>query len=209
MSKKLTKEAKSVVHHTPGRTRLKVPKDHRHKLHQLKEHLAKTPGVKSVEVNKQTGSILVHHDQDAPIFEILHKTAESVGTELLTTLIEGGSVEAMMGPVGWVSAGVGVVVMVGKSLLSSVAPEGGGGGKPLLTGTATDLKTLVPTAFFLAAAYKVYETRSFWHGITPLALLYWGFDTYWRFNIAQPSVFEQHGGNGHEKVEDGPRHHHG
>ncbi|MBX9688045.1 MAG: hypothetical protein K2X27_15165 [Candidatus Obscuribacterales bacterium] len=56
----------------------------------------------------------------------------------------------------------------------------------------------MPTAFLLAAAVKAYETRSFWHGITPLALTYWAFDTYWRFNIANPTVFDPKNG-GHQK----------
>ncbi|MBX9689083.1 MAG: heavy-metal-associated domain-containing protein, partial [Candidatus Obscuribacterales bacterium] len=89
MSKKFSRESKSVAHHSPGRTRLKVPKAHRRKLHEIKSAIASHPGVTSVEVNHSTGSVLVHHDHETPIFEVLHKTIETVGTDLLTTLIEG------------------------------------------------------------------------------------------------------------------------
>ncbi len=194
MSKKLNKASKGVAHHSPGRTRLKVPKEHRHNLHKIKTELENKPGVKEVELNHNTGSVLVHHDDDAPIFEVLHKAVETVEVDLLTTLIEGEAIE-LMGGASLLAAGVGVLGTVAKTIFGA-KHEGAASSTPLLSGQASDLKTIVPTAFLIAAAVKAYETKTFWQGITPLALTYWAFDTYWRFNVAYPSAFERKNGKG-------------
>lgn len=193
MSKKLSKSSKGVAHHSPGRTRLKVPKGHRHKLHEVKDALASQPGIKHVEINHSTGSVLVHHEHSMPIFDAMHKAVETVGVDLLTALIEEESVQ-LMGGASIVAAGVGVFGTVAASIFGS--REENTSFKPLLTGQTSDLKTIVPTAFLVAAAIKAYETKSFWQGITPLALTYWAFDTYWRFNVANPSAFEPKNGKG-------------
>ncbi len=199
MTRKLTHTAKAVAHHTPGRTRLKVPKGQRHHINKIKESLEGAAGVQSVTVNHGSGSITVKHDHDMPIFETLHAAAETLGTDLLTTLIEGESAEVMAG-VGIVTAGVGLLVTVGKAIFLGHNGDGPGSLKlPTLTGETSDLKTLVPVAFLAAAAYKAYETKSFWHGITPLALTWWAFDTYWRFNVANPTVFEPKNGQVHKQ----------
>lgn len=202
MSKKLNKSSKGVAHHSPGRTRLKVPKSHRHRLHEIKSELENKPGVTHVELNHETGSVLVKHEHDAPIFEMMHKAVETVEVDLLTTLIEGEAVE-LVGGASIIAAGVGLLGTVAKSFFGSRQEGAAPSVTPLLTGQASDLKTIVPTAFLVAALVKAYETRSFWQGITPLALAYWAFDTYWRFNVANPAVFEPKNGksdghgNGH------------
>lgn len=194
MSNRLNRDSKAVAHHSPGRTRIKVPKSHRKKLHEIKDALSKTAGVRSVEINHDTGSVLVHHEHDLPIFETLHKAVENVSVDLLTTLIEGETAQ-LMGGVGIAAAGLGLIGTVGKSFFESVRE--GSKSQTLITGQASDLKTIVPTAFLIAAAVKAYETKSFWQGLTPLALAYWAFDTYWRFNVANPAVFEPKNGQGH------------
>jgi hypothetical protein len=184
MSKKLSRTSKGIAHHSPGRTRLKIPRNQRHHMRKIEEKLTSARGVTSVEVNQKTGSILVHHDNALPIFEVLHKTVETVGGDLLTTLIEGETAE-LLGPVSLLAAGVGLVAGFGRSLLSAARPQNGvEKTRTALPGNLSDLKILVPAGFLLAAAYKAYQTRSFWEGLTPLALTYWAFDTYWRFNVA-------------------------
>jgi copper chaperone CopZ len=191
MSKKLTHESSAVVHKSPGRIRLKVPKSQRHHLDKVKKNLENTPGVTNVEVNHKTGSVLVQHEHEAPIFEILHKAVETVGTDLLTTLIEGEAV-SIIGPASLIAAAVGVfATALGKPRAAAAAtdaePSGNGSGfsLPSFTGEVSDLKYVVPAAFFVAAAYKTYEMGSFWVGITPIALAYWGFDIYWKLNVSK------------------------
>lgn len=205
MSVRLSHSSKGVAHHSPGRTRIKVPKSHRHRMHEIKKELEKKPGVKSVELNHDTGSVLVHHEHDMPIFEVLHKTVETVETDLLTALLEGEAVEVLSGA-GLITAGMGLLGMVAKAFLGE--RKASGSALMPLKGQVSDLKTVVPTAFLAAALFKAYETRSFWHGITPLALAYWAFDTYWRFNIANPAVFEPNGkGGGNGSHLEGESHH--
>jgi Heavy metal associated domain 2 len=55
-----------VVHHIPGRMRLKVPraKGNPAALKEVCEFVSGLPGVSSVEVNAQTGSVLIHYDHN-------------------------------------------------------------------------------------------------------------------------------------------------
>lgn len=204
MPKKLTKTSKSVAHHSPGRTRLKIPKSHRHSLKRIKQELAEAPGVNCVEVNHNTGSVLVQHDKDAPIFEILNKSLESVGTDLFSTLIEDEAAE-ILGPGALVAAGLGLVVGVGKSLVNLVRHPSDT--DHIHAGSVRDLKVLIPASFLVAAAYKAYQTKSIWQGLTPLALTYWAFDLYWKFNVTHPEFFgpPQNNDGGHRK-EHTPQH---
>ena len=186
MSKKLTRSAKAVAHHSPGRTRIKVPKGHRSQLRKIKEEILKQQGVKSVEVNNDTGSVLVKHDHELPIFEVLHSAIEAVGGDVLTTLIEGESAAAVeiIGPLGLAAAAFGILEGLGKAVFSSSNDASNRLGN-LFSEPQSSWKTLVPAGFLLAAAYKAYETRMFWQGITPALLCYWAFDTYWKFNVQE------------------------
>lgn len=76
-----------VVHSIPGRTRLKFValKSHPHRYQALQHTLASIPGVHHVDVNSQTGSVLLHHDKDAfHSMQFLGAIATAFGlTELL------------------------------------------------------------------------------------------------------------------------------
>lgn len=192
MSKKLTRTAKSVAHHSPGRTRIKVPKRHRDQLHKIKSEIEKQEGVTSVEVNHSTGSVLVKHEHEMPIFEVLHKAVESVGGDVLTTLIEGGEAAEIIGPLGLAAAAFGILEGLATALFSS--SNEGGNFKKVIAERGSDWKTLVPAGFLLAATYKAYETRTFWQGVTPAILCYWAFDTYWKFNVQDTKYMAQSNG---------------
>lgn len=53
-----------LVHHIPGRVRIRLPhaKGNRALLQQIKESISPRPGVRRVDVNPTTGSILIHYD---------------------------------------------------------------------------------------------------------------------------------------------------
>jgi hypothetical protein len=55
-----------VVHHIPGRVRVKLPhaKGNRALLEHVKQSISPQPGVRQVEVNPATGSVLVHYDPE-------------------------------------------------------------------------------------------------------------------------------------------------
>src|SRR5207248_1676493 len=76
----------SVVHHIPGRMRLRLHKDgrHPHVLQQLKTELDAQPGVRGVEVNETAGSVTVQYDAQqhtaAGILGLLQDFGVLVGT---------------------------------------------------------------------------------------------------------------------------------
>jgi hypothetical protein len=55
-----------VIHHIPGRLRVKLPKAKGNYalLQQIKESISPRPGVKRVEVSATTGSVVVHYDPE-------------------------------------------------------------------------------------------------------------------------------------------------
>src|SRR5436305_11351591 len=87
--KKLTDDHDAVVHRSKHRTRLRVPKGSRHpkQLHDVKKAIEKIDGVKSVDVNPQTGSVLVHHEDKHDMLADIGAAIEESAPELLTALI--------------------------------------------------------------------------------------------------------------------------
>lgn len=196
MTKKLNKSSKSVAHHTEGRTRLKVPKHLRDSedIHQVKRALRATPGVTDVDVNQTTGSITVRHEHDEDtIFQILHSAMETVGTDMLTAMIEGESVP-LVGGIGVAAAGVGILEGVLKSLFG---PAGTGKEVPLFSGDSNDIKKILPAALLGAAIYKAYETKTIWSGVSPLVLGLMALDWYWKLNHDSSAVAITNNGHGH------------
>lgn len=57
----------TVVHHIPGRLRVRLPRAHRHPrlLRELREFVEGLGGVEQVEINPTTGSILVHYQPES------------------------------------------------------------------------------------------------------------------------------------------------
>lgn len=193
MSTRLKKSSSGVAHHTPGRTRLKVPHTHRHPEHldRVKVAIEEIEGVAKVHVNHRTGSITVHHDTNMAILEAIALALEKHSGELLSLLAEEAPA---LGEIGLVAAGVGVVGSLFKGVLSKVT-AGEAGSEPL---KFSDLKTMIPAGFLAAGLYQALRTESIWKGITPLALLYWAFDSYWKLNV---DLGPRSGStNGHERT---------
>src|SRR5215470_6684372 len=75
-----------VVHHIPGRMRLRLHKDsrHPHALQKLKTELDAQPGVRGVEINEAAGSVTVKYDAQqhtaAGILGLLQDFSVLVGT---------------------------------------------------------------------------------------------------------------------------------
>jgi hypothetical protein len=57
-----------VIHHIPGRMRLKLPhaKGNPAWLQRIKESISPQPGIKHVEINPTTGSVLIQYDPEGP-----------------------------------------------------------------------------------------------------------------------------------------------
>ena len=73
----LSAQHHTVAHTSKHRTRLRVPKNKRGhvKFSKAKQALEAIPGVRSVEINDDTGSLLIHHDETPGLFEDVSEAA--------------------------------------------------------------------------------------------------------------------------------------
>ena len=190
MGSRLTSSSKGVVHHIPGRTRLRLPRTHRNKekLERVQKALSGVPGVHSVEVNHKTGSVLLHHDPAIAIFEAAGSALEDVGKDILESIVEGESLAGM----GFAIAGIALVGRVVGNLFGET-DESGQTRIRLWRGQYQDLRQLLPVTLFGAAIYQAIKTRTMWEGIAPLVLLYWAFDSYWKLNMQSYGVASRDG----------------
>lgn len=183
MKTELQHSHRGVVHQSPRRTRLRVPKGYRAKktLAPVKNAIQQVPGVTNVEVNNETGSILVHHEDRPGILTAIGAAVEESAPELLAALLvpEGGE------------AATTFLSKMFKRYLLEPRP-----GQPAETGTNTapdagepaiPLKKVIPAAFLAAGVWKLIETESLLGGVAPLVLFYYAFDTYWKFGMTDTS----------------------
>ncbi len=80
-----------LVHHSEGRTRLKVHphhSNHKHMSH-LKERMMNIEGVEEVHVNPRTGSVLVHHDSKHETMHGIGEVLKEYSTELFQCVVKG------------------------------------------------------------------------------------------------------------------------
>lgn len=177
MTGRLHPKVTGVAHHLPHRTRLRVPKQHRsaRDMNQVADALVKTPGVKSVEVNHKTGSILVHHDEHPGIFAAVEKTLEETSGELLEALVEGGGNPEIVG--------LAIVGHFVRNLFSTADDQVSGA-----TNNLVDLRTLAPVAFLAAGIlrWRRGSGEDILMTVSPVVLFWYAFDLYWRFNIVKP-----------------------
>jgi hypothetical protein len=80
------------VSQTPGRLRVRLEREHRNQpelMTRIREHMSAVSGVKSVETNASTGSILIHHDPDFISQSTLHQMLSDLGIGLDENLMLG------------------------------------------------------------------------------------------------------------------------
>jgi copper chaperone CopZ len=166
-----------VVHRLPHRTRLRVPKAQRDKLSKLSSTLSAVPGVESVQVNHQTGSVLITHDPKPEIVDTFASAIAGAMPDLLFSLC--GVEELELGAVGLAAIGPYVQKAI-KNLNGTVS---------YATDDAVDLKTLVPALFFGAGAISLFKNPAKWAAVPSIVFFYYAFDTYWKLNL--PHTIEQ------------------
>ncbi len=164
-----------VVHHLPGRLRLRVSsvKGNPAALAKIADTLGSVDGVSATEVNPVTGGILVHYDpqlHDA-IPSTIARVAESSGLFLLESAME--TLEGFEGEHSLVATGLIDFV---KEINQQVSEA---------TGNSVDLRVLVPLgALVLAATYFTVEMGTpFWVMLTLFA-----FNSFVMFHRPAPIV---------------------
>ena len=75
------KQTKGLVHHLPHRTRFRVSHRHRDEgaVRRIRDSVMSVAGVKSVEVNERTGSVLVHHEERAAVVDNVSEALTGIG----------------------------------------------------------------------------------------------------------------------------------
>jgi hypothetical protein len=161
-----------VVHTGPHRIRLRLDRDHRRpeQLSQLRHALRGQPGVRDVEVNETTGSVLIHH---APGAVSAHGLAAVLGD--LGVVIQGLAGDEA----GKSETARGVESALGD-LNRRVATA---------TGGKADLKIIVPGAFLAWGLWRLAaDVGSFFTAVPGYVLLYYAFDTYTKLHHMPASV---------------------
>ncbi len=130
-----------VVHKSPGRTRVKLSKQHWCDVHKLEAALNKLPGVHGVHVNHRTKSVIVHHEEHETAAERVGETFEKVAVDLVKSSAS-HSVPFRDAP----KAGLGILA----SIFLSDAAEGDG-----RNGQHDELRKLLLTALLLYVVFKV------------------------------------------------------
>lgn len=181
----LQKGSIGVAHKSAKRTRLRVSKKYRHRetLHPVKEAIANIPGVTGVEVNPQTGSILVHHDEQPGILASISEAIEQTAPELLLELVMPEEMALIAGApaVSGLLKSLAKVVTGEDTAADEGYSENADGAQPARSSAAT-IKRMVPAAFAVAGIYKLIETESLLAGMAPLVLFYYAFDSYWKLS---------------------------
>jgi hypothetical protein len=152
-----------------------VPQQHRtkDKLESVADALRNTPGVKSVDVNQRTGSILVHHHEHPSILQTFEKTLEESSGELFEALVEGGSLQF---------AGLTFVGHFIHNFVSSANDQ-----VQQATNNTVSLRTIAPAAMLALGVMRLKRGRGedLLMSVSPIVLFFYAFDLYWRFNVAE------------------------
>ncbi|MBV9581259.1 MAG: hypothetical protein JO057_21980 [Chloroflexi bacterium] len=171
-----------IASHTPGRLRVRVHPSHRDPdaLQEVASRLEDQPGIQHVDVNANTGSVLVHYDRETHEKDEVVGCLEDVGLLLGSILeaggeeipdLEGSESESGSGSSHSTTA-AGVVDTVND--LDRRLSE--------LTGRKVDLRLLFPVALG-AIGVRAAITNGIGFAEVPAYILIWyAFDAFWKFH---------------------------
>jgi hypothetical protein len=131
--------------------------------------VSKVPGVKSVDVNERTGSVLVSHEEHPEILEGLGGALDSIAGDLFEEVLEAE----------------GGALIPGFSLLAHMIKKRAGSVDHFLadkTDNLIDLKMLVPVLFLGAGLVKVARSTNWIHEVPAWVLFYYAYDSYLKFH---------------------------
>jgi hypothetical protein len=174
MSRKIHGQMKAVKHHLPHRTRIKLPRGHRdaETITKIQRSIEKASGVKSVEVNARTGSVLIHHQEDPEILSNVGNAIDEVASELFEAILAAEGIEI---------PGLSIFAHVIRESLSKLDNR-----LAVATSNLIDLKMLLPLAFFGAGVIQAKRNRGWLDQVPAWVLFYYAYDAYMKFH--GPSV---------------------
>jgi Heavy metal associated domain 2 len=166
---------KGVSHHLPHRTRYRLPKRSRTKevAQKIRDKVSSVPGVKDVEVNERTGSVLISHDEKPNILPEIHGAMDSVALDLFEEVLEEEGETFIPG----FSVIAHMIRKRVKSADVAIAEK---------TKNYLDLKSLVPLVFLGAGILRASKSKNVVGHVPALVLFYYAFDTYFKFHPPAP-----------------------
>src|SRR6516162_9219964 len=165
------KQTKGLVHHLPRRMRFRVSHRHRDEgaVRRIRDSVMSVAGVKSVEVNERTGSVLVHHEERAAVVDNVSEALTGIGEDIFEEILE-SSIEE---------------IVPGGSIIAHLIKTRMGGADSFvsqLTNNVIDLKMLLPLCFLGAGLFQASRNRD-WLGQVPAwVLFYYAYDSYLKFH---------------------------
>lgn len=181
------KQTKGLVHHLPDRTRYRVAHKHRDEaaVKRIRDSVLAVPGVRTVEINNRTGSVLVHHEAKPEVVDHLSAAFADIGDDIFEEILETGIDE----------------FVPGGSIIAHLIKDRFGGFNSFiaqLTNNMIDLKMLLPICFLGAGFYQASRNRDWFGQVPAWVLFYYAYDSYLKFHGPSVRAFDgaQPGGNG-------------
>jgi len=166
-----------VASHTPGRLRVRVHRSHRdpNALQAVAAQLEDQPGIQHVEVNADSGSVLVHYDHEKRSMDDVVGCLQDVGM-LIGSVLEAGGDELPDvgggGENGHSTTAAGLVGTMGD--LDRRLSE--------MTGRKVDLKLLFPVALGAIGVRAAIANGIGFAEVPAYILIWYAFDAFWKFH---------------------------
>ncbi len=165
-----------IVSHTPGRVRVRVRPELRRPeaMQRIRTRLAREPGVRNVETNAATGSVLVHYNHDGHSGRSLGDLVgvlQDVGV-ILHEVSEGPEEEAELPSAGHSTAAAGVVGTLDDLDRRLSA----------LTGHTIDLRFIFPLGLGAIGVYQLLRNGWQFTEVPAYVLLWYAFDSFYKLH---------------------------
>jgi hypothetical protein len=183
---KLENPMRGVTHHLPHRTRYKLASHHRNAktVSRLQESLKQTAGVKDVEYNHRTGSLLIHHVESPEMMGNVSNVLNTIAEDLFEELAEEN-----VGLPG-VSMLAHLIAKRFDKLNQYVA---------FRTNSYIDFKMLLPLLFMGAGLFQISKEKAAFSQVPAWVLFYYAYDSYLKFHNQTIGLSTANsGGNRHE-----------
>lgn len=166
-----------VVSSTPGRLRVRLHRAHRQgsAAHRAKTHLQDQPGVRDVQTNQATGSVMVKYDPNEVSADDIVGLLKDIG------IVAIGTASDLV--IDLPEAGRSITSI---NIISSV--DNLDRRLSRLTGSRVDLKLLFPAGLFALGIRQVLAEGLGFAQVPGYVLLWYAFDTFWKFHQQEPVV---------------------
>jgi copper chaperone CopZ len=140
----------------------------------VEDSVKNLPGVKGVDINHRTGSVLVHHEAREDMLPAVSTAVDGVAGEIFETLLELEGVEI---------PGLSIIAHLLGTNMSNLNNTMASATKNIV-----DLKTVLPMGFLVAGFHVARQNPGWWAEIPAWALFYYAYDSYLKFHPMIPTA---------------------